>query len=49
MGYNGIRRLTALLIRRLNVVAIANQGADSIVYTVSVGFLSSLIQQVVRY
>lgn len=41
--------LTALLIWRLNVVAIANEGADSVINTVSVGFLSSLVQQVVRY
>lgn len=42
-------RLTALLIWRLNVVAIANEGADSVVNAVSVGFLSSLVQQVVWY
>lgn len=47
--YHEVSWLTALLIWRLNVVAIANEGADSIVNTVSVGFLSSLVQQVVRY
>lgn len=41
--------LTALLIWRLNVVAIANEGADSVVNTVPVGFFSSLVQQVVWY
>ena len=41
--------LTALLIWRLNVVAIANEGADSVVHTVSVRFLRFLVQKVVRY
>lgn len=47
--YRNISRLTALLIWRLNVVAIANEGADSVVNTVSVRFLGSLVQQIVRY
>lgn len=42
-------KLTALLIWRLNVVAVANESTDSVVNAVSVRFLSSLVQQVVRY
>ena len=35
---------TAFLIWRLDVVAVANQSADSVVDTVPIGLLSSLVQ-----
>lgn len=44
-----MNQLTALLIWRLNVVAVANECADSVINAVSVGFLRSLVQQVVWY
>ena len=47
--FHEVSELTALLIWRFNVVAIANESADSVVDAVSVGFLGSLVQQVVRH
>lgn len=41
-------RLTAFLVRRLNVVAIANQSADGLPQTVPVGLLGAFVQQDVR-
>lgn len=42
-------QLTGLLVRGLNIISVANKSADSIVHTVTVGFLGSLVQQVVRH